>query len=68
MEFGTRFGDGQVCWIGGWVRFRLYFLVMLVTIPLPAFAKGCDEAPPASARILEADRTIDLALGAESVE
>jgi hypothetical protein len=28
VEFGTRFGDWQVCWIGGWARFRLYFLVL----------------------------------------
>jgi hypothetical protein len=25
-------------------RFRLYFLVMLVKIPLPAFPQSCDEA------------------------
>jgi len=63
VEHGTRFGDWQVCWIGGWARFRLYFLVMLVKIPLRAFPQGCDEAPPASARILGADRRIDLAFG-----
>jgi hypothetical protein len=38
VEFGTRFGDWQVCWIGGWARFRLYFLVMLVKVPLPEFS------------------------------
>ena len=64
VEFGTRFGDWQVCWIGGWARFRLYFLVMLVKIPLPAFPQGCDEATPIGARILVAGRTIDLAFDA----
>ncbi len=33
VEFGSRFGDWQVCWLGGWVRFRLYYLVMLVKAP-----------------------------------
>jgi hypothetical protein len=28
-----RFGDRQVCWPGGWARFRLYHLVMLVKVP-----------------------------------
>src|ERR1700722_12026359 len=64
VEFGARFGDWQVSWIGGWARFRLYFLVMLVKIPLPVFPQGCDEARPGGARILVADRTIDLAFGA----
>ena len=27
VEFGSRFGDWQVCWLGGWARFRLYYLV-----------------------------------------
>ena len=64
VEFGTRFGDWQVCWIGGWARFRLYFLVMRVKVPLPAFPQSCDEATPIGARILVADRTIDLAFSA----
>jgi hypothetical protein len=64
VEHGTRFGGWQVCWIGGWARFRLYFMVMLVKIPLRAFPQGCDEAPPASALILLVDRRIDLAFGA----
>ncbi len=64
VEFGTRFGDWQVCWIGGWARFRLYFLVMLVKIPLPSFPQGCDDATPIGARIPLATRRIDLAFGA----
>jgi hypothetical protein len=48
VEYGSRFGDWQVCWLGGWARFRLYYLVMLVKVPCA---------------ILAADRTIDLAFG-----
>ena len=33
VEIGSRFGDWQVCWLGGWARFRLYYLVMLVKVP-----------------------------------
>jgi hypothetical protein len=65
VEFGTRFGDWQVCWLGGWVRFRLYYLVMLVKVPVPAFPQGCDEATPIGWRISRAHRTIDLASGVE---
>jgi hypothetical protein len=34
VEIGSRFGDWEVCWLGGWVKFRLYYLVMLVKVPL----------------------------------
>jgi hypothetical protein len=30
VELGSRFGDWKVCWLGGWSRHRLYYLVMLV--------------------------------------
>src|SRR3984957_9896483 len=46
VEYGSRFGDWQVCWLGGWARFRLYYLVMLVKVP---------------SAVLVADRRIDLA-------
>jgi uncharacterized protein DUF3489 len=49
VEFGSRFGDWEVCWLGGWVRFRLYYLVMLVKVPCV---------------ILPANRRIDLAFDA----
>jgi hypothetical protein len=65
VEFGTRFGDWQVCWLGGWAKFRLYYLVMLVKVSLPAFPQGCDEATQIGTRILEADRRIALAFGAK---
>jgi hypothetical protein len=50
VECGSRFGDWQVCWLGGWARFRLYYLVMLVKAPCA---------------ILAANRGIDLAFGAK---
>lgn len=34
VELGSRFDDWQVCWLGGWSKHRLYFLVMLVKVPL----------------------------------
>ena len=55
VELGSRFGDWQVCWLGGWARFRLHFLVMLVKVPLPC--------GPVVAGILLASRRIDLAFG-----
>jgi hypothetical protein len=33
VTLGSRFGDWQVCWLGGWAKHRLYYLVMLVKIP-----------------------------------
>ncbi len=32
VELGSQFGDWEVCWLGGWARFRLYYLVMLVKV------------------------------------
>jgi hypothetical protein len=32
VELGSRFDDWQVCWLGGWSRYRLFYLVMLVKI------------------------------------
>jgi hypothetical protein len=52
VELGSWFGDWQVCWLGGWARFRLYYLVMLVKVPCV---------------ILRIDRTIDLAFGDKRV-
>ena len=34
VTIGSRFGDWQVCWLGGWTRHRLSYLVMLVRIKL----------------------------------
>ena len=52
VECGSRFGDWQVCWLGGWTRFRLDYLVMLVKAPCVV--------PPV-------DRRIDLAFSASGV-
>ena len=32
VERGSLFGDWQVCWLGGWAKHRLYYLVMVVKI------------------------------------
>jgi hypothetical protein len=29
---GSRFGDWRVCWLGGWTRQRLAYLVMVVRV------------------------------------
>jgi hypothetical protein len=58
VELGSRFGDWEVCWLGGWARFRLHFSVMVVKVPLPS-------GPTAA--ILLANRRIDLAFCAERV-
>jgi hypothetical protein len=36
VTVGSRFGDWQVTWLGGWTRGRLSFLVMTVKLPRPA--------------------------------
>ena len=46
VELCSRFGDWSVCWLGGWQKHRMYYLVMLVKLeprdfpfaPLPAQA------------------------------
>ena len=32
VTLGSRFGDWHVTWLGGWSRYRLYYLVMVVKI------------------------------------
>ena len=32
VEIGSLFGGWQVCWLGGWGRNRLYYLVMVIKI------------------------------------
>jgi hypothetical protein len=32
VTLGSRFGDWQVCWLGGWEKHRLYYLVMLARV------------------------------------
>jgi hypothetical protein len=62
VELGSHFGDWQVCWLGGWGKHRLDYLVMLVKVPFSPWQSG-GQAPPMGARILAANRTIDLASG-----
>ena len=33
VALGSRFDDWEVCWLGGWAKHRLYYLVMLVKVP-----------------------------------
>lgn len=32
VTLGSRFGDWHVCWLGGWSKYQLYYLVMVVKI------------------------------------
>ena len=32
VGLGSRFDDWRVCWLGGWAKYRMYYLVMLVRI------------------------------------
>src|SRR5438270_5805933 len=36
VTIGSRFGDWEACWLGGWTRDRLSYLVMTVLLPLPS--------------------------------
>jgi hypothetical protein len=36
VALGCRFEDWEVCWLGGWSKHRLYYLVMLVKVPKEA--------------------------------
>ena len=32
VTLGSRFGDWEVCWLGGWSKYRLHYLVMAVRV------------------------------------
>jgi hypothetical protein len=32
VTVGSRFGDWQVCWLGGWNKHRFGFMVMVVRV------------------------------------
>jgi hypothetical protein len=32
VTLGSLFGDWRVCWLGGWAKHRMYYLVMLVRV------------------------------------
>jgi hypothetical protein len=38
VTIGSRFGDWEVTWLGGWTRDRLSYLVMVAKIPPTASA------------------------------
>ena len=48
VELGSRFDDWQVCWLGGWDKHRLFYLVMLAKV---AFKKRLKQkTPPVKSR------------------
>jgi len=32
VTVGSRFGEWKVCWLGGWTKHRLWYIVMLVRV------------------------------------
>lgn len=46
VTLGSRFGEWQVRWLGGWNRDRLFYLVMLVKLRAPI-----DYAPMPGSRL-----------------
>ena len=40
VTIGSRFGDWEVTWLGGWTRDRLSYLVMAVKLERCAGARG----------------------------
>lgn len=42
VELGSQFGDWNVCCLGGWGKHRMFYLVMLVKLPIcrPAPARA----------------------------
>jgi len=46
VTIGSCFGDWEVCWLGGWTRCRLRYLVMVVRV-----ARDEPPAPTQEARI-----------------
>jgi hypothetical protein len=44
VTLGSWFGDWQVCWLGGWAKHRLYYLVMLVRVPKKAVQVSTERA------------------------
>ena len=40
VTIGSRFSDWEVCWLGGWTRDRLSYLVMVVRLAKPSLNKS----------------------------
>ena len=34
VTLGSRFDDWRVCWLGGWAKHRMFYLVMLVRVKI----------------------------------
>jgi hypothetical protein len=49
VTVGSRFGDWHVTWIGGWDKWQLYYLVMVVKLPRRAYDQSQAQAPIAGA-------------------
>jgi len=63
VTLGSRFGDWHVCWLGGWSRYKLYYLVMVVKLePLPHALAPNNSLPltPAVKRTGEARISADV--------
>ena len=42
VTLGSRFDDWSVCWLGGWAKHRMFYLVMLVRVLPDRPAPGCE--------------------------
>ena len=69
VTIGSRFGDWRVCWLGGWTRNRLSYLVMVVRL-----VAEVENRRPANPRLLgkiarlrTESASIDLISGASGV-
>src|SRR5262249_51363880 len=47
VTIGSRFGDWQVCWLGGWTRHKLSYIVMAVRLP---GSKNYEQRSPTTAQ------------------
>src|ERR1700680_3834398 len=73
VTLGSRFGDWHVTWLGGWGRYRLYYLVMVVKLepgtpaPRNGSANARRDKQPREARI-DADNAEGFKQGAKFEE
>jgi hypothetical protein len=42
VTLGSRFDNWRVCWLGGWSKHRMFYLVMLVRVLPDRPAPGCE--------------------------
>ena len=50
VELGDKIGGSRVCWLGGWDRMRVFYVVMVVRLraDLRAVAPADRKLPPAA--------------------